>query len=130
MATPKNTAIHGRIMELEPGHSRMGPHGEPMRWLYSLGIDLDDKPYQWFTSHGFAGNGETWYAVIVGLVLLHAPDIYESLDFDPEGGGIAVWSTNEASLRVVADLVARAWEDEAMLAAAVEEAQKRDIFVE
>jgi hypothetical protein len=125
-----NTEIRGRIIELEAGLARQGPHGEPMRWSYAFGIDLDDKPYLWFTSHGFAGNGETWYAVIVGLVLLHAPQLSDSLDFDPEGGGIAVWSTHEASLRVVADLVTRAWEDEAMLAAAVEAAQKRGVFVE
>ena len=57
------------------------------------------------------------------LVSLRAPHLMEDLFLDPEGGGLAVKSTNRDALPKLAELVAAAKRDPRLLDAALERAR-------
>lgn len=74
-------------------------------------------------ARGFQGGGYSWAGIIHGLVALRAPDIINEIYLDPEADGLSVQSHNRAALLRVAELVAAAKRDTALLDAAIRRAQ-------
>ncbi len=82
-----------------------------------------DSSAQALEERGFQGGGYTWAGIINGLVALRAPQLEQAISLDPEGDGLSVVSTNREALLQVAELVAAAKKDPALLDQAIARAE-------
>lgn len=64
---------------------------------------------------GYQGGGETWAGLARGLIALEAPALEGALRLDPEADCLAVWADDEAPLRALDALFARAQTDQRLL---------------
>jgi hypothetical protein len=84
-----------------------------------------DSSAAFLASLGLQAGGETWAGMVRGLIEPDHPKIMSHLELDPEGDGIAIRSSRRSSLLLVADRIAEAKRDPAVLNAALEWARKR-----
>lgn len=85
-------------------------------------VTESDSSSEALQAQGFQGGGCSWAGIAYGLVAIRAPEIMEDIELDPEGDGLAVRSTNRAALVTLAQLVATAKRDQALLDAAIKRA--------
>jgi hypothetical protein len=86
---------------------------------YSLCFDAFELSDDALEARGLEGGGYTWHAIVDSLVRLHAPEIVERVNCDPEAGMFVAYGDELEALRVVAGLIRRAIQDEALLLEAV-----------
>ncbi|WP_437806333.1 Imm51 family immunity protein [Sorangium sp. So ce1078] len=97
--------------------------GGLIEYTYSYyDVNEPDASSETLSARGLQGGGESWAGVVRGLVALRAPEIIDRLELDPESDGLAVRSADRAALIAVAELVAAAKRDPALLEAAIERA--------
>jgi hypothetical protein len=99
--------------------------GNRLQYSYSYcDAQAPDSSSKTLQAQGLQGGGYSWAGIVHGLVALRAPDIRDALDLDPEGVALFVRSTQRAALVTVAELVAAAKRDPALLQAAIERARR------
>jgi hypothetical protein len=91
---------------------------------YSVCFDDFSAHGDLLEAHGLQGGGYTWHAIVESLVRLHAPEIKDRVKYDPEAGMFVAYGTDLEALRVVAGLIRRATQDEAVLVEALEHADE------
>ena len=96
----------GRLIDYEDGIYGL---------VYSEFPDFGDL----FERKGLQGGGDTWHGMVVHLLEEHAPDVLESLDFDPEANMFCARSDDLNALKAVA-LILRKLEDRNVVADLVE----------
>jgi immunity protein 51 of polymorphic toxin system len=96
-----------------------------VEYLYSYYDGRErDSSYKALQAQQLQGGGYSWAGIIHGLVSLRAPEIGDVIELDPEADGLVVRSTHRAALVTVAQLVAAAKRDSALLQAAIERARR------
>ena len=75
-----------------------------------------------FEEHGHEAGGYAWHGVVEALVRLHAPEIAQSIKYDPESSMFSVYGDDPAALMRVDELMRQAQADPQMLNAALEHA--------
>jgi hypothetical protein len=73
---------------------------------------------------GFQGGGYTWEGIVYGLLKLRSPETIAAVQFDAEGEGLAIWSHRRDALETISKLVIEAKSDCALLAQAIETAER------
>jgi len=117
MRGPKSRAVpaasgRGTLVELAQGKFRYDYYD----------VHQPDSSYAALEAKGYQGGGYSWAGIIHGLVVLRRPELMPALRFDPEGEGVVIWSANRSALESVAELVAAAKRDPALLQRAIDEA--------
>src|SRR4051812_15677177 len=97
----------------------------PCRWgqhddgSYYLAFEDFDPTEATFEEMGQEGGGYGWHNVVDALIRTKAPQIAESLDYDPEASMFVVVSDDLDVLRTVAGLIRHAIRDPALLKEAI-----------
>lgn len=87
-----------------------------------------DSHVDFLTDLGFQAGGESWFGIVYGLIQLKSPDIWELLEFDPEASGLSILSPKKSALLKVADWIALAKADNALLLAAINVAKENGVM--
>lgn len=97
--------------------------GDQIEYLYSYyDVSEPDSSHELLQSRGLQGGGCSWEGIVRGLVSLRAPDVLEFLNFDPEGDGLVIKSTNRDALVTVSHLIVASKREQALLNDAIERA--------
>jgi hypothetical protein len=105
-------ALRGNIVAVSDGEFRYDYYD----------VSEPDSSYDDLHARGYQGGGPSWHGIVYGLVKIRQPDLLARLRFDPEGDGLAVWSSDRDVLVAVARLVTAAKRDPALLTAAIDKA--------
>lgn len=83
-----------------------------------------DSHYEFFSNKGYQGGGPTWEGIIYGALKLKNPNVLIQIRFDPEGEGLAIWSSTRQPLEFIAKLVYTIKNDEELMIMAMKKAEK------
>jgi len=112
VASARASSGRGTIVEVAPRNFRYDYYD----------VHETDSSYAQLDAKGYQGGGESWAGIVRGLVSLKRPELLRALRFDPEAEGLAIWSADRSALESVAELVAAAKRDPALLQSAIDEA--------
>lgn len=84
-----------------------------------------DSHSDYLQKNGFQGGGYSWEGFVYGAIKLSEPSILNSIRFDPEAEGLAIWSTDKSSLEKVGRLITVVKSDNEILTECINVAKKR-----
>jgi hypothetical protein len=64
---------------------------------------------------GYQGGGPSWKGIVFGALKMSDPTILNKIRFDEEAEGLAIWSSDEETLRKIGRLIATVKSDENIL---------------
>lgn len=88
-------------------------------------VSESDSHSDYLQKKGFQGGGYSWEGIVYGAIELSDPSILNSIRFDPEAGGLAIWSRDKTSLEKIGRLIAVVKTDNEILMECMEIAQKK-----
>lgn len=89
---------------------------------FSLIFSEFDQSEAIFNEYDMEGGGYAWHAVLDALIRLHAPELIDTIDFDPEGSMFAAVSRSQKALEQLGSLLEHALDDEDFLREGIENA--------
>ena len=99
--------------------------GDGIKYMYSYyDIYESDSSHNTLEARGLQSGGNSWAGIIHGLVSIQAPEIYDDLELDPEGDGLAIHSKSREALIKVARLIDKAKRDPRLLDEAIKQAER------
>jgi len=87
-------------------------------------IDETDSHIDYLRKQGFQGGGYSWEGIVYGAIMLSDPNIMNLIQFDPEAEGLAIWSTDKATLEKIGRLIAVVKTDKQILKECITVAKK------
>ncbi|WP_425147012.1 Imm51 family immunity protein [Deinococcus sp.] len=97
-------------------------HSNDHTLSYSLIFDDFGPTAAIFEEHGYEAGGYAWHGVVDALVRLHAPEIAQKINYDPESSMFSAYGDDPAALLRVDELMRQAQAEPQMLNAALEHA--------
>lgn len=84
-----------------------------------------DSHFRYLDKKGFQGGGYSWEGIVYGAIMLSEPDILNSINFDPEGDGLAIFSKSQSSLEKIGRLIATLKSDNQILEECIAVAKRK-----
>ncbi len=88
-------------------------------------VHESDTHLDYLQNNGFQGGGYSWEGIVYGAIKLSEPSILNSIRFDPEAEGLAIWSADKSSLEKVGRLISVVKSDNEILTECINVAKKR-----
>lgn len=88
-------------------------------------VSESDSHSDYLQNMGFQGGGYRWEGIVYGAVKLSEPNILNTIRFDPEAEGLAIWSTDKRSLEKIGRLITVVKSDSEILTDCINVAKKR-----
>ncbi len=88
-------------------------------------VSEKDSHSDYLQNLGFQGGGYSWEGIVYGAVKLSEPKILNTIRFNPEAEGLAIWSTDKGSLEKIGRLIAVVKSDNEILTDCINVAKKR-----
>jgi hypothetical protein len=77
------------------------------------------KTFEKFCEYDWDQDGYGWYGVVEALIHLKAPELADTLDFDPKESRLVIRSREQVALAQIAELMTEAVNDPSLLKAAI-----------
>lgn len=88
-------------------------------------VSESDSHLEFLQNKRFQGGGYSWEGIVYGAIKLSDPSILNSIRFDPEAEGLAIWSSDKSSLEKIGRLIAVLKTDDEILLECISVAKKR-----
>ncbi|PZX09549.1 immunity protein 51 of polymorphic toxin system [Breznakibacter xylanolyticus] len=88
-------------------------------------VTENDSHSEYLQNKGFQGGGYSWEGIVYGAIKLSDPNILNSIRFDPEAEGLAIWSTDKTNLEKIGRLIAVVKSDNGILTECIRVAKNR-----
>jgi hypothetical protein len=108
-------AIRGNIITLADNDYRLDYYD----------VSENDSHLEFLQNKRFQGGGYSWEGIVYGAIKLSDPSILNSIRFDPEAEGLAIWSSDKESLKKIGRLIAVLKSDDKILMECIDVAKRR-----
>ena len=88
-------------------------------------VSESDSHLDFLQKKRFQGGGYSWEGIVYGAIKLSDPSILNSIRFDSEAEGLAIWSSDKSSLEKIGRLIAVLKTDDEILLECISVAKKR-----
>ena len=88
-------------------------------------VSESDSHSDYLQQEGYQGGGYSWEGIVYGAIKLSEPSILNSIRFDPEADGLAIWSQDRTSLEKIGRLIAVMKTDDKILIECIRVSKKR-----
>lgn len=111
----KNIPIRGKIIKI--------PNSPELRFDY-YDVYEKDTSIKTLEEMNYQSGGYSWEGIVYGAIKLSDENIFNKIHFDPESEGLAIWSSDEETLKKIGRLISSIKKDDEILIQCIKVAEE------